>query len=129
MLDTSRYSYPEDMSPYAEVLADWRTAEADTVQSFVTAMADFHLREARETAHDEVAEFDDEDSMLFPHEILSFLRVREWLGLPNPATFDHPLMNQPLARLPQPVPLPQPDTPLLDRVIEKFKSEYPGSFA
>ena len=129
ILDTSLYSYPEDMSPYDKVLADWRTPDVNTVQSFVTAMADFHLREARETEHDEVAEFDDEDYMLFPHEILSFLRVREWLGLPNPGTFDHPLMNQPLARMPQPVPLPQPDTPLLDQVIGKFKREYPGSFA
>ena len=129
ILDTSLYSYPEDMSPYGKVLADWRTPDVDTVQSFVTAMADFHLREAYETEHDEIAEFDHYYQMLFPHEILSFLRVREWLGLPNPCTFDHPLMNQPLARLPQPVPLPQPDTPLLDQVIGKFKREYPGSFA
>jgi hypothetical protein len=80
------------------------------------------------TAHDEIAEFDTEDRMLFPHEILTFLRLREWAGLPNPSSFEHPLMNQPLAKLPEPVPLPQPETPLLDAVIAKFKLEYPGSF-
>jgi len=26
------------------------------------------------------------------------------------------------------VPLPQPETPLLDSVIKKFKLEFPGSF-
>ncbi len=66
--------------------------------------------------------------MLFPYEILCWLRLREWAGLENPASFDHPLMQQPLARLPQAVPLPIPETPLLDQVIAKFKQEYPNSF-
>ncbi len=127
--DTSLYSYPEDMQPYATVLADWRTSDLDKVQAFVSAMADFHVQEARTTKHDEIAEFDREDRMLFPYEILAFLRLRECEGLPNPDTFDHPLMQQPLATLPIPVPLPVPDTPLLDNVIEKFKQEFPDSFA
>ena len=127
-LDTSLYSYPKDMKPYAAVLADWRTTDLAKVQSFVTAMADFHMVHARFTAHDEIAEFDTEDRMLFPHEILSFLRLREWAGLVNPTHFDHPLMNHPMARMPEPVPLPLPDTPLLDAVVAKFQLEYPGSF-
>jgi hypothetical protein len=128
-LDMSLYSNPEDMSPYQAVLADWRTNDLCKVQDFVSAMADFHVREAYETAHDEVAEFDDQDYMLFPHEILTFLRLREWEGLPNPDSFDHPLMQQPLAKLPIEVSLPQPYTPLLDQVINKFKQEYPDSFS
>lgn len=127
-LDTSKYSYPSDMSPYAQVLADWRTTDLDKVQTFVTAMANFHLQEARTTAHDEIAEFDTEDRMLFPHEILCWLRMREWVGLVNPVAFDHPLMNQPLAVMPGPDPLPHPETPLLDAVVAKFRDEFPGSF-
>ena len=127
-LDTSLYSYPEDMAPYAAVLSDWRTTDLTKVQSFVAAMADFHMAQARFTAHDEIAEFDIEDTMLFPYEILSFLRLREWAGLTNPTHFDHPLMNHPMARMPEPVPLPLPDTPLLDAVVAKFQLEYPGSF-
>ncbi|WP_144289811.1 hypothetical protein [Ideonella sp. A 288] len=127
-LDTSLYSYPPDMSPYAAVLADWRTTDLDKVQGFVSAMADFHLQHARFTQHDEVAEFDTEDRMLFPHEILSYLRLREWAGLSNPSTFEHPLMHHPMARMPSTVPLPKPETPLLDAVIEKFRTEFPGSF-
>lgn len=127
-IDTSLYSYPDDMSPYQAVLTDWRTTDLNQVAQFVSAMADFHVQEARETAHDEIAEFDFSDYMLFPHEILTFLRMREWMGLSNPASFDHPLMQQPLAKMPAPVPLAQPNTPLLDQVIAKFKQEFPESF-
>lgn len=127
-LDTSLYSYPEDMSPYAAVLADWRTTDLAKVHDFVNSMADFHLQHARFAAHDEVDEFDVEETMLFPHEILSFLRLREWAGLGNPSQFAHPLMKHPMARMPGPVPLPKPSTPLLDAVIAKFQKEFPGSF-
>ena len=92
-------------------------------------MADFHIQEAQNTAHDEVDEFDAEHVMLFPYEILCWLRLREWAGLSNPEQFEHPLMQQPLAKLPAPVPLEIPDTPLLDQVVVKFKLEYPGSFS
>lgn len=127
-LNLPRYSYPEAMSPYADALADWRTSDLGKVERWVSAMADFHLHEARTVAHDQIAEFDVEERMLFPYEILTWLRLREWAGLANPKSFDHPLMKLPTAQLPNPVPLPQPDTPLLDAVVAKFKLEFPGSF-
>jgi hypothetical protein len=125
-LDASLYSYPKDMSPYAQVLADWRTADLGKVHDFVCAMAEFHLAQTDDSKPDTVKEFDYDDWKLFPYEILAYLRLREWNGLQNPNKFDHPLMNQPLARLPQPVPLAQPETTLLDRVIERFRAEFPG---
>lgn len=127
--NTSLYSYPPDMSPYDEFLADWRTTDLTKVHDWVGAMADFHVQETRNRAHDEIDEFDSEDVMLFPYEILCWLRLREWLGLVNPESFSHPLMQQPLARLPAPVPLAVPATPLLDQVIARFRQEYPNSFA
>ncbi len=127
--DIKNYSYPPDMSPYAEVLADWKTPDLAKVHDGVCALADFHIQQTRNTAHDVIEEFDKEDIMLFPYEILCWLRLREWAGLENPASFDHPLMQQPLAKLPAPVPLPIPDIPLLDQVTAKFKQEYPASFA
>lgn len=126
--DIKNYSYPPDMSPYAEILVDWKTPDLTKVHNWVCAMADFHIQETRNTAHDEIDEFDSESTMLFPYEILCWLRLREWVGLENPETFEHPLMQQPLAKLPSPVPLPTPETPLLDQVIAKFKQEYPNSF-
>lgn len=126
--DISLYSYPPDMSPYATVLNDWLTTDLNKVHDWVCAMADFHLQETRNTAHDEIDEFDAEDVMLFPYEILCWLRLREWAGLENPKRFDHPLMQQPLAQLPEPVPLDVPATPLLDQVIARFRQEFPDSF-
>ena len=127
--EIKNYSYPQDMSPYAKVLADWKTPDLTKVHDWVCALADFLIQEAKNSAHDVVDEFDAESTMLFPYEILCWLRLREWAGVPNPVTFDHPLMQQPLAKLPAPVPLAIPETPLLDQVIAKFKGEYPNSFA
>lgn len=127
--DTSLYSYPVDMNPYATVLDDWLTTDLEKVHDWVCEMADFHIQETRNTAHDEIDEFDAEDVMLFPYEILCWLRLREWAGLENPKRFDHPLMQQPLAQLPTPVPLDVPATPLLDQVIVRFRQEFPDSFA
>ena len=97
----SNYSYPDDMSPYAEVLAQWKTDDLSTVQRLVSSMADFHLTQSRSTGHADILEFDVESRALFPYEILAFLRIREWVGVKNPDAYDHPLMNTPLARLPE----------------------------
>ena len=55
----------------------------------------------------------------------AYLRLREWAGLTNPTEFDHPLMQQPLAYLPPEATLPDPDTPLLDQVIARYRQEFP----
>lgn len=125
-LDTSLYSYPDDMAPYAQVLADWRTEDLKKVHDWVCQLADYHVAGTDDSRPDTVKEFDFDDWKLFPYEILAYLRLREWNGLKNPDKFDHPLMSQPLAWLPEPVPLAQPDTPLLDRVIERFRGEFPA---
>ena len=59
--------------------------------------------------------------MLFPYEILAFLRIREWANLKNPVTFDHPLMQHPLAQLP-PV-LNIPNIQLFKDVIDTFNKD------
>jgi len=127
-IDVKKYSYPDDMNPYQPVLNDWKTTDLKKVSQWVDAMADFHLQETQNTAHDEIDEFDKESQMLFPYEILCWLRLREWQGLSNPASFNHPLMQQPLALMPTSSPLPIPDIPLLDAVVERFRLEFPASF-
>lgn len=118
-LVTDDYSYPEDMSPYDEVLKHWKTNDLELVQSLVSSMADYHLRHAREGRHGDIYEFDKKTQALFPYEILGFLRIREWAGLKNPETFDHLLMNTPLAHMPaEPIPYPAPD--FSDQVVENL---------
>lgn len=127
--DVANYSYPRDMAPYSDAIEHWRTTDLQKVHELVCKLADVHVAETRNASHDQSDEFSGESEMLFPYEILCWLRLREWAGLPNPDSFDHPLMQQPLAQLPKPVPLPVPEVPLLDEVIAKFKQDYPGSFA
>lgn len=119
---------PRHQSPYAPVLDDWLTTDLGKVQDWVCAMSDFYILHTR-FIHDRIHEFDGEDMMLLPYEILCWLRLREWAGVANPETFDHPLMQQPLAQLPEPVPLDVPATPQLDQVIDRFREEFPDSFA
>lgn len=104
------YSYPDNMSPYDEVLQHWKADDPVMVQRLVSSMADFHLAHSRSTGHGVVLEFDVESRALFPYEILAFLRIREWAGLKNPDAYDHPLMNIALAQMKEePVPYPAPD--------------------
>ncbi|MDH4557423.1 hypothetical protein E8F11_19960 [Pseudomonas sp. BN417] len=111
------YSYPEDMSPYTEALENWKTSDPDLVQRLISSMADFHLAHSRSTGHEDILEFDVESRALFPYEILAFLRIREWAGVKNPDSYDHPLMNTALAQMKvDPIPYPSPD--FSDKVIE-----------
>ncbi|RIX48866.1 MAG: hypothetical protein D3M94_02865 [Rhodocyclales bacterium GT-UBC] len=126
--DTKNYSYPPDMSPFSDILDDWKTLDLTQVHDWVCRLADWHLEQVH-VSEDLNEGFDIEQTMLFLYEILCWLRLREWAALESPAGFDHPLMQQSLAKLPEPVSLPIPDTPLLDQVTAKFKQEYPASFA
>jgi hypothetical protein len=79
-INTLQYTCPRDLGPYRAVLADWRTQDLNQVQAYITAMADFHMGNAAYN-DEEYNEFDSENVMLFPYEILAFLRIREWAGL------------------------------------------------
>ena len=127
-LDRSRYGFtakdrkdlPSAAATYEAVLADWRSTDLGVVQRLVIQMADFHVSSSAK----DMLPFATTSKFLFPYEILAFLRLREWAGLPNPTSFEHPLMHTPLAVLP-PAPLPWPEVPLLDQAIARFKTEYP----
>ncbi|MNF57984.1 hypothetical protein D3C84_395260 [compost metagenome] len=123
-LDTSLYSYPAEFSPYQQVINNWNTEDQTFLQVLISSMADFHLSHAKTPEHDDVLEFDYEERMLLPYEILAFLRIREWADLKNPSSFDHPLMQHPLAQLP--ATLVKPNSKLFNDVIDKFKKEFPS---
>lgn len=117
-IDVSQYTRPETPSPYEQVLEQWDTPDQSLLDVLVSQMADFHLSNATTPMHDEIFEFDYEDRMLFPYEILTLLRVREWHGLKNPTTFEHPLMQHPLSKLP--LQLNESEVVLINEVVRKF---------
>lgn len=120
-IDTSLYSYPTKISPYDRVLQNWDTSDQAVLQDLISQMADFHLSQTLTTEHDDALEFDYEERMLFPYEILAFLKIREWANLNNPITFDPPLMQHPLAK--NPPTLNIPNIHLFKDAIDKLKKE------
>ncbi|WP_128326453.1 hypothetical protein [Pseudomonas alkylphenolica] len=120
-IDVFQYARPETPSPYEQVLEQWDTPDQSLLDALVSQMADFHLFNAATPMHDEIFEFDYEDRMLFPYEVLTLLRTREWHSLKNPTAFEHPLMQHPLSKLP--LQLTEPETTLLDEVVRKFNLE------
>jgi hypothetical protein len=123
-MDRARYAFPaEDWMPaYYAALADWRSPDLTRIQDIVQAMCDFHIRNTRKNLTPFVwLAF--ETDFIFPFEVLLLLRLREWIGLSNPTHYDHPMMNNPLAVLPQ--GLPPPATPVLDQALRVFQRNHP----
>jgi hypothetical protein len=114
----------DDFGVYAPVIANWRTKDVNQVHEWVNQMADYHLEQTKKPRGVEWGEFELPGIYLFPYEILAFLRLREWLGLPNPSEFEHPLMNQLMAFMPT-VSLPVPAfDELSQQVIVKYRNQY-----
>lgn len=117
------FTSPEWMPAYTEALAEWRSTDLGRIRAIIDAMADFHVQNTTRSLSSFVrAPYENQE--IFPYEILTFLRFREWAGLENPTDFDHPLMHSPVAVLPK-APLPNPDMPLLISSLERFRTEYP----
>lgn len=124
-IDTTPYSYPDSLHPYDRALENWDTTDDKLLERIIAQMANFHIINASTPKHDEIFEFDYEYTMLLPYEILAFLRIREWNGLPSPPTFDHPLMRLPLSRLPV-TPAPHIHS-IAEKILQKFKlPQVPG---
>ncbi len=124
-IDPTKYiPKPERMQVYSAALAHWRSTDLDRVQRCIEDLAEDHVRNTVSTAPGADAAFELEYEWVFPYEILTYLRFREWAGLPNPEHFAHPLLHTPLAVLPK-APLPWPALPELDQAIAKFRRERP----
>ena len=75
------------------------TAHTEEIRSAINDACDFHLSRSKDHDDETTYEFADPVYAVYPVEILFVLRVRKILGLSNPAV-DHPLMNTPIAQLP-----------------------------
>ena len=124
-VDTGDYDYdtPPDMLVYKEVLANWDTQDTDKVQALVTKMATYHMAASKENMGKyEINDFSSSEFWLYPYEILAWLKLRTHLGLPNPVSYEHPLMHLPQAQMPEDTPFPQHD--LLDKVVAKLAKDH-----
>ncbi|OXX62635.1 hypothetical protein [Vibrio sp. V15_P4S5T153] len=122
-VDLEGCDIPSDMGVYNAVLSQWDTTDVETVQVLVNQMASYHMDTARSDRNDdEINDFSQSDFWFFPYEILTWLRIREEMGLPNPEAYEHPLMQQPLAAMPPATPFPKDE--LLEQVVAKLKADH-----
>lgn len=125
--------WPERNSPncaydeplFNALIEHWRTDDLAAIEHLLLAACDRHTHQARQdNAKGEFFDFagGSGNSFYVPFEILSVLRLRQTLGLPNPE-LDHPLINTPLGKLPEPSE-PYTDE-LLEGVIARACDEFP----
>ena len=66
--------------------------------------------------------------LVYPYEVIYWLKLRELKGLKNPKTFTHPLMNTPIAKMflniKEPLPYPK-ELPYAKELLEKLKEQCP----
>lgn len=63
---------------------------------------------------------------LYPAILFTFLRLREWEGLPNPPVLEHDLFRKgALKELPQQVAIPQ--DAFYSRIEQQFRAEMPDT--
>jgi hypothetical protein len=112
--------------PLFNALVDhWRTPNAADIAPLLLAGCDRHTHQARADSKQGFFDLNTHDVEYTPFEVLAVLKLRELHGLPNPSAteLDHPLMNTPLGRLPEPT-APYTDE-LLEGVLARARQEFP----
>jgi hypothetical protein len=120
----SRHPYPSP--PYDALLACWRDPDPANLIEPLLAVCDWHTHEAIYSRSDKPSkdvDFGLDPYMGWPIEVHMVYRLRESLGLTNPAELDHPLMKTALAPYLPAQPVPKDD--LLDKVTARALTEYP----
>jgi hypothetical protein len=111
----------DDELLFCALLSHWRTPDVEILAPLLLTACDRHTHLA--LIRKDSPDFDTSGELTYvPFEILAVLRVREILGLSNPA-LDHPLMATAFGVLPEPGE-PYRDA-LLDGVIRQARSEFP----
>ncbi|KFF32175.1 hypothetical protein G039_0326855 [Pseudomonas aeruginosa VRFPA01] len=102
-LDLDAHALPRDPA-WGQLVAHWREPDPDRFLPVLLLACDTHVeriavteREANDQSKD--FEFGSVFLAVHPTEILAVLRLRDLLGLPNPTTIDHPLMQTPYAAI------------------------------
>ena len=122
-INLSRFNYPKNMGIYQDVLDNWNTTDVKEVDRLVAALSDHHLDIAgfnEQTPND----FSFEKEFVFAYEITAWLSLRKLMGLENPETFFHPLMQLVINKAPgEEILFTANET--CERVLQKLKEEFP----
>ena len=134
-INKRRSLYPKyGYEPYSIVLDSWDTDEFEEIDTFITLLSNKYLESAlipltKNNEEEKRYNLEIPHIQLFPYEILTWLKLREKIGLKNPKTFTHPLMNTPIAKMFLDIkePLPKPkELPFAKELLEKLKEKCPN---
>ncbi len=132
LYDKKRADYPDDMSPYTEILDEWDTQDLKKVDHFVNLLGEVHLlsdEDEEDESDEQYLAFHHPLMKLYPYEAIVYLAIREKQGLKNPDEYSHPLMNTPIAKkfFEQKEPLGKPkDLPYAKGLMAKLKEKCPA---
>lgn len=120
-LQTASRNAACDVPEYACLLEHWRTPVSRELVPALLAACDRHTQQSRSS--DKFGyDFDSNSMRHFPYEILMLFRLREYEGLENPI-LDHPLMEPPFDRCPDPVPAYTDE--LIERTYARLREDWP----
>ncbi|GEM_PF-2172365 len=131
--DRDKADYPELFVPYQAVLEHWDSTDLTKIDQLVYLLCDMHLQQTEQQDEDtpeedvEYFEFDEPTLWLYPYEILAWLALREHNGLENPASYSHPLMNQPLAERVPGAPFEKPLLKEAQQLLKKVRELCPDA--
>ncbi|VWC94319.1 MULTISPECIES: hypothetical protein [Burkholderia] len=102
-LDIDKHALPRDPA-WGLLVANWREPDPDKLLPILMTACDTHVERIAVTGREVDTqsakfEFGSVFEAVHPTEILAILRLRELLGLRNPLTIDHPLMQTPYAQI------------------------------
>lgn len=107
------------------LLQDWRTPDPQVLKLPLLAALDRHTHQSRsDRAGKEYFDCNGLTEIYNPFEVLSVLRLRDVLGLPNPDLSEHPLMQTALSRQLLPVQ-PMYTDELLEGFLARARKEFP----
>lgn len=119
--------HPYPAPAYEALLACWRHPDPVALVDVLLAVCDRHTHECMYSASHKASkdvDFGLDPYMGWPLEVHMVYRLREDLGLTNPSSLDHPLMETGLA--PYLPPWPVPEDALLAQVTAKALREFPA---
>jgi hypothetical protein len=122
--DYSGYKRPGTLGVYQSALDKWNTTDLAELDKMVTDMCDYHLSQA-DFNEETPLEFSFVKEFVFTYEILAWLSVREKMGIKNPESFTHPLMQLAVNKLPE-QPIPFNNIKSFEEILKKLKEEFPG---
>jgi hypothetical protein len=119
---------------WKELAENWREPEASRFAEILYRAADYHVEQSRDMetiGHDDDADFverhfevEGDQFWLYPVILFTFLRLREWEGLPNPGFLKHELFQkgifQHLPKVPE-----WPKDEFYDKVDARFREMFP----